>query len=261
MIKKQKYSFDFVLGTCMPVIDLVIESIDVEVGVRPLQVTWTPELAQDVAAFHNIDAEQELTNLLSQQIAAEIDREILNDLMNLVEPFRPNRNILTPSEVNERNLRLQRERNIREETINKWSSLGFLDGLQGHLREDITTLYEGQARTLINEETAPGPGGFDTIQFPTARRVYPRLVANDIIAVQPLNVPPPMEFNTFTPTLMEEQEEYDVNWRTVDTWTYDNMYGSIIGISMELKPHEFIPKKHVSAFESVWLPRVNRVFT
>jgi hypothetical protein len=37
-------------------------------------------LAQDVSAFHNIDAEAELTALLSEQIAAEVDREILRDL-------------------------------------------------------------------------------------------------------------------------------------------------------------------------------------
>jgi hypothetical protein len=37
-----------------------------------------PELAQDVSAFHNIDAEAELT--VSEQVAAEIDREILRDI-------------------------------------------------------------------------------------------------------------------------------------------------------------------------------------
>jgi hypothetical protein len=39
-----------------------------------------PELAQDVSAFHNIDAEAELTAMLSEQVAAEIDREILRDI-------------------------------------------------------------------------------------------------------------------------------------------------------------------------------------
>ena len=47
---------------------------------RKLRATWSPELAQDVSAFHNIDAEAELTAILSEQIAAEIDREILRDL-------------------------------------------------------------------------------------------------------------------------------------------------------------------------------------
>ena len=47
---------------------------------RKLRASWSPELAQDVSAFHNIDAEAELTALLSEQIAAEVDREILRDL-------------------------------------------------------------------------------------------------------------------------------------------------------------------------------------
>lgn len=57
-----------------------LDSVTVSVEERKLRATWSPELAQDVSAFHNIDAEAELTALLSEQIAAEIDREILRDL-------------------------------------------------------------------------------------------------------------------------------------------------------------------------------------
>jgi hypothetical protein len=57
-----------------------LESVTVSVTERKLRAQWSPELAQDVAAFHNIDAEAELTALLSEQVAAEIDREILRDL-------------------------------------------------------------------------------------------------------------------------------------------------------------------------------------
>ena len=42
---------------------------------------WSPELAQDLNAYHSLDAEVELTQILSEQIALEIDREILNDLL------------------------------------------------------------------------------------------------------------------------------------------------------------------------------------
>ena len=41
-----------------------------------------PELGQDLNAYHNLDAEVELTSILSEQIALEIDREILEDLIN-----------------------------------------------------------------------------------------------------------------------------------------------------------------------------------
>ena len=57
---------------------LTAETVSVEE--RKLRATWSPELAQDVSAFQNIDAEAELTAILSEQIAAEIDREILRDL-------------------------------------------------------------------------------------------------------------------------------------------------------------------------------------
>lgn len=60
-----------------------LDSVTVSVEERKLRATWSPELAQDVAAFHSIDAEAELTAILSEQIAAEIDREILRDLRKL----------------------------------------------------------------------------------------------------------------------------------------------------------------------------------
>jgi hypothetical protein len=57
-----------------------LDEVTVAVTTRKLRAQWTPELAQDVSAFHNIDAEAELTALLSEQAAAEIDREILRDI-------------------------------------------------------------------------------------------------------------------------------------------------------------------------------------
>ena len=68
------------LETEMGEVSFKLESVTVSVEERKLRATWSPELAQDVNAFHNIDAEAELTALLSEQIAAEIDREILRDL-------------------------------------------------------------------------------------------------------------------------------------------------------------------------------------
>jgi len=57
-----------------------LQAVTVSVTERKLRASWSPELAQDVSAFHNIDAEAELTALLSEEVAAEIDREILRDL-------------------------------------------------------------------------------------------------------------------------------------------------------------------------------------
>jgi hypothetical protein len=65
----------------IPEIDLKVDSIPVTAVTRKLKAKWTPELAQDLNAYHNLDAEVELTSLLSEQIALEVDREILNDLI------------------------------------------------------------------------------------------------------------------------------------------------------------------------------------
>ena len=61
--------------------DIKIESIAVTAATRKLRARWSPELAQDLNAYHSLDAEVELTQILSEQIALEIDREILNDLL------------------------------------------------------------------------------------------------------------------------------------------------------------------------------------
>jgi len=61
---------------------LIVTSTTVNVGSRKMKAHWTQELAQDLAAYHSIDAEAELTALLSEELAAEIDREIIRDLIN-----------------------------------------------------------------------------------------------------------------------------------------------------------------------------------
>jgi len=66
----------------IPEIDIKIESIAVTAVTRKLRARWSPELAQDLNAYHSLDAEVELTQILSEQVALEIDREILNDLLS-----------------------------------------------------------------------------------------------------------------------------------------------------------------------------------
>jgi hypothetical protein len=68
-------------NTDIPEIDIKVDSIAVTVDTKKLKARWTPELAQDLNAYHNLDAEVELTGILSEQIALEIDQEILQDLI------------------------------------------------------------------------------------------------------------------------------------------------------------------------------------
>jgi hypothetical protein len=65
----------------IPEIDIKVDSIAITAQTKKLKAKWTPELGQDLNAYHNLDAEVELTSILSEQIAMEIDREILEDLL------------------------------------------------------------------------------------------------------------------------------------------------------------------------------------
>ena len=65
----------------IPEIDIKVDSIAITAMTKKLKAKWSPELAQDLNAYHNLDAEVELTSILSEQIALEIDQEILNDLV------------------------------------------------------------------------------------------------------------------------------------------------------------------------------------
>ena len=88
------------------------------------------------------------------------------------------------------NIGLKHLKVIKEDTLNKWQKLGFLDGLKGHARENIAQLYENQATNLINEATsADSSGSFETVVFPIIRRVFSKLLANDIVSVQAMNLP------------------------------------------------------------------------
>jgi len=88
------------------------------------------------------------------------------------------------------NIGLKHLKVIKEDTINKWDKLGFLDGLKGHLKENVAQLYENQASYLINEATSDGQsnGAFETVVFPIVRRVFSKLLANDIVSVQAMNL-------------------------------------------------------------------------
>ena len=65
----------------IPEINLEMQSKTIVAKTRKLKAVWTPELAQDLNAYHSVDAEAELTAMLSEYISMEIDLEILDMLM------------------------------------------------------------------------------------------------------------------------------------------------------------------------------------
>jgi hypothetical protein len=88
------------------------------------------------------------------------------------------------------NIGLKHLKVIKEDTINKWDKLGFLEGLKGHMKENVAQLYENQASHLINEAASTSDSGsFETVVFPIVRRVFSKLLSNDIVSVQAMNLP------------------------------------------------------------------------
>jgi len=65
----------------IPEINVQLRSDTVSAKTRKLKAQWTPEFAQDLNAYHSIDAEAELTSILSEYISMEIDLEILDMLI------------------------------------------------------------------------------------------------------------------------------------------------------------------------------------
>lgn len=62
-------------------ITLNLTSLPVVGEVRRLRATWTPEIVQDLESFHNINAEAELSAILSEQINREINNEVINRII------------------------------------------------------------------------------------------------------------------------------------------------------------------------------------
>jgi len=88
------------------------------------------------------------------------------------------------------NIGLEHLKQIRTKTMSKWDSLGFLEGLKGHIKENVAQLYENQASSLLTESSDAGSSGsFETVVFPIVRRVFSKLLANDIVSVQAMNMP------------------------------------------------------------------------
>jgi hypothetical protein len=75
------YEYDLEANPFQPELTLSIDSDSVAAVTRKLKTSWSLEAAQDLKAVHNVDAESTLTDLMADEMVAEIDREIINDLI------------------------------------------------------------------------------------------------------------------------------------------------------------------------------------
>jgi hypothetical protein len=98
------------------------------------------------------------------------------------------RELLTSGAVG--NIEANAQQKMRQDIQERWERLHLVDGLNGHIKETVATLYENQAKHLIYEATtADNSGSFETVVFPLIRRIFSKLLANDIVSVQAMNLP------------------------------------------------------------------------
>ncbi len=80
-------------GTGIPEMTFHIEQEAVIANTRKMRALWTLEASQDLKAYHNLDLERELTDLLSKELQLEIDRELIEDLRMIAYGFRDKANL------------------------------------------------------------------------------------------------------------------------------------------------------------------------
>ena len=78
-------------GSGIPEVNFTIEQQAVTARTRKFRALWTLEASQDLRAYHNLDLERELTELLSKEVALEIDRELVESIRSLAYNFPSNR--------------------------------------------------------------------------------------------------------------------------------------------------------------------------
>lgn len=83
----------------------------------------------------------------------------------------------------------EKQNEARKAIRERWEGLGFLKGLSGYVKENMATIYENEAKTLLESTDATNSGSFETVVFPLVRRIFSRLLANDIVSVQAMNMP------------------------------------------------------------------------
>jgi hypothetical protein len=93
-VARVNYEYDLEANPFQPEVTLSIDSDSVAAITRKLKTSWSLEAAQDLKSVHNIDAESTLTDLMADEMVAEIDREIINDLI-VSASIRANHNFAT----------------------------------------------------------------------------------------------------------------------------------------------------------------------
>lgn len=156
------------------------------------------------------------------------------------------------------NIELNEQRKLREAVEQRWSSLGFTDGLEGNIKENIAMLYENEAKHLLHEATASdNSGSFETVVFPIIRRIFSKLLANDIVSVQAMNLPVGKLFFILPVTSEREWDGFDADGQLTEGTTgshkglmgYDRTNKNKLGV---VEPRYYLPDEVVNDLTNEW---------
>ena len=155
------------------------------------------------------------------------------------------REFLTSGQVG--SIELNEQKRIRQEINKRWDALGMTEGLKGVVKENVATLFENEAKALLSEATASdNSGSFETVVFPIIRRVFSKLLANDIVSVQAMNLPVGRLF-----FMLPVTSEREFNGTIEDALT-DNK--DVIGRHRGLMGYERTDRHNGSKYNRFYLP-------
>ena len=129
----------------IPQVNVQMSSEAIVAKTKKLKAVWTPEFAQDLNAYHSLDAEAELTSIMSEYISLEIDLEIMDMLIESA-----NAGTEVWSEVNNQSIAL--DANGTE------TSLGFYNS-QGQWFQTLGTKIQ-KLSNIIHQKTLRGGASF-----------------------------------------------------------------------------------------------------
>lgn len=150
------------------------------------------------------------------------------------------REFLTSGQVGK--IELNENMQIRKKINERWDALGMTDGLKGVIKENVAMLFENEAKALLQEATdANNSGSFETVVFPIIRRVFSKLLANDIVSVQAMNLPIGKLF-----FLLPVTSERD--------WSSDQVADGVVGRHKGLMGYERTDRRNGSKYNRFYLP-------
>ena len=150
------------------------------------------------------------------------------------------REFLTSGQVG--NIELNENKQIRKKINERWDALGMTDGLKGVIKENVAMLFENEAKSLLQEATdANNSGSFETVVFPIIRRVFSKLLANDIVSVQAMNLPIGKLF-----FLLPVTSERD--------WSADEVADGVVGRHKGLMGYERTDRRNGNKYNRFYLP-------